>query len=1029
MLTALIRWFIKNPIAVNLLMLFLVIGGGLSALSINKQLMPDEFNQTISINVEYPGASPADVKRGITDKIELAIQGLPGAEQIVGISRREHSEITVMVNQDFNVDAVLNQIKLLVDAIQTLPARIERPLISHQAPAHPVMYLALYGDLTERELKNLANNVYLELLELPEVQYVLSETGQDFEVSIEIDQDALTQYGITMEYVAQRINENSLDQSAGFLRNSQGNITLRIENQAYIASEYAVIPIVNTVDGVNVTLADISTVKDAFEDSVFFSTFDGRPSRIMMISATPKQDISSVSAAVNRYIDLKQEQLPTGTSLKSWIDFTDYVDGRIDMMLNNMFSGAILVFLVLALFLRPMVAFWVMVGVPVSYLGTILLLPMESINVTINIISMFAFILVLGIVVDDAIVISESVHQKCQKYGYNQESVLSGVKDVAVPSIFGVLTTVAAFLPLLFVSGGSQGMFKAIGYVVVLTMFFSLLESKFILPAHLSRIRPQKTKKNKFYQFQAWLQKKLDHFIHQTYRTFLLKLIPHRLSVLVGFIALFVVSIALTSGGHVRWIGEPKVPHDFPSILVYMDKSASAEMTIETLKTFERVVKEVDKKIALKYGAEVIEHTAIMLKNENSGELFVKLVDDDIRSIDTFQIAAMWRKALPQMPGLKEFRILETLDDDERDLKLHIIGEQADILAFASQDLIRQLKQTPAVYDVTSSLSHSEEEIRLKVTALGRTLGLTPELLVGQVSNAIYGVEVQRILRDNFEVKVMLRYPKSYRDNISLIQQMRIKLPYDTEVFFADVAEIHYEYAPTELRSDNGRSNVVVMASIDTRIIDPDSYADHIEDEIFPDLQQRYPDIEFRMEGDVKEQQGRMSRQMVTVLLSIFIIYALLAIPLKSYKQPLIVMSVIPFSLVGAIWGHLFLGIGMSIMSVFGIVATMGVVINDSLLLLTTVNGQQVGKHRQVVHVVFAACSRFRAVVLTSLTTFIGLLPIMFETDLQAHMVIPMAVSLAFGVLFCTFVTLIMIPMILCRTAEEENTSLVESLA
>ncbi|WDE05300.1 efflux RND transporter permease subunit [Thalassomonas viridans] len=1031
MLSAVISWFIRNPIAVNLLMLFLIIGGGLSALSINKQLMPDEFNQKITINVEYPGASPADVKLGVTDKIELAIQGLAGAEQVIGISRREHSEVTVIVNSDFDVDTVLNRVKLQVDAIQTLPGDIDRPVISHHEPTHPVMYLALYGDLTQTQLKKLAQDVYLELLQLPEVQYVAAETGQDFEVSIEVDRDALSQYGISMEYVAGRINEHSLNQSAGFLKNSQGNTSLRIEGQAYAASDYAAIPIINTREGVNVTLGDISRVKDGFEELVFFSTFDGRPSRIMMISATPQQDISSVSAAVREYIAEKQDKLPEGTHLSAWIDFTYYVDGRIDMMLDNMFSGALLVLLVLSLFLRPVVAFWVMVGVPVSYLGTMMLLPLDSVNVTINIISMFAFILVLGIVVDDAIVISDSVYQRCNKQGYHHDNVLAGVKDVAVPSIFGVLTTVAAFVPLLFISGESSGLFQTIGYVVVFTMFFSLVESKLILPAHLGGIGPEKNPHGLFARFQRGIQQKLDAFIHKRYRNFILRLQPYRGSVLTGFVMFFLVTIGLTTGGHVNWIGEPRVPHDFPSIYVYMEKSASEEMTVETLKTFEQAVKEVDKEIEQLYGAGVIEHTAIVLEDAYSGELFVKLVDDELRPINTFEIAAMWRKVLPQMPGLKEYLIKETLEDDEdRDLRLHVIGEQGELLTAASTALTRELAQQAAVYDVTSSLSHGEEEIRLAVTELGRSLGLTPEMLVAQISHAIYGLEVQRILRDNFEVKVMLRYPQAYRHDINEIHSLRIRLPDGAEALFADVARIDFEYAPTELRSDNGRSNVVVMASIDSNQIDPESYGEQIEEEIFPEFARRYPGIEFRLEGDIKEQRGRLSRQMVNALLSLFAIFALLAIPLKSYKQPLIVMSVIPFSLVGAIWGHLFLGMGMSLMSVFGIVATIGVVVNDSLLLLAAVNHRRDARGGlELGDVADAACSRFRAVVLTSLTTFVGLLPLMFETDLQAHMIIPMAVSLAFGVLFCTFVTLVMIPVILSRPAEVTDPAIMQSPA
>ncbi|MDW7549102.1 efflux RND transporter permease subunit [Pseudoalteromonas peptidolytica] len=1018
MLRNVIAWFIKNPIAVNLLMLFLLIGGVLSFLSINKQLLPLEPNQQIEIIVEYPGASAAEVKIGVTEKIENALQGLPEVRRMVGLSNKELARVRLTLSDDSDAQQLLARVKREIDALSTLPVGIERPVIEYISPRHTVMFLALYGSADQKNLKMAAAKLQRELLLLPEVQYVDHDSGRDFEVSIEVDPDALRRYGLTMTQLSERINAYSINQTGGFIRNEQGEITVRMENQAYRSGEFATIPVLTLSNGATVPLGEVATVNDTLADGAFFSSFDGKPARIFQISAAPEQDIAVVSEAVERYLATHSASLEAGLTATAWLDFNYYVEGRLDMMMENLFAGALLVFVVLSLFLRPRIAMWVMAGIPISYLGTMMLLPMESVSVTLNLMSMFGFILVLGIVVDDAIVVSESVYHECERTGYQQASVIKGVEKVSVATVFGVLTTVTAFLPLLFVEGESRELFRSIGFVVVFAMLFSIIESKLILPAHLAAIGPKKRVTPVLDKLRDTIALGMQSFIRGVYEPVLRTLLPKRWPVVSAFFALFMVAMGMLSGGHVKWIGDARVPHDFPSIQLRMESTASEAMTVEAIRAFEQSVLDVDKSLASQYGQGMVAHTAVILDGPQNAELYVKLVDDEARKLDTFALAKLWRQALPNMPGLKEYRIQETLDGDpeSRDIQINVVGEVPLQVDAAAKQLEQKLNALSAVYDVTNSQSNMEVEVRLALNEMGQNLGLTPEMLMSQVTTAIYGIEVQRVLRDSFEVKVMLKYPQDYRAQLHQLDNIYIHLDDGTELLFTDVATYQLIQAPTEIRSDNGRQNVVLMASVDPLLADPDDISDLLEQSILAELSAEFPGLTFNLNGELKEQQGRMSRQAVLFLLSLFGIYALLAIPLRSYKKPLLILSVLPFCFVGAVFGHWVMGLGMSVMSLFGVIAALGVAVNDALILL-------VAHSKPGSRIVQVASQRFMAITLTSLTTFIGLLPLMFETDLQAHMVIPMAVSLAFGVIASSFATLFMLPVLLKSAAVKHNKS------
>ena len=1008
MFRVLVGWFVRNPIAANLLMLFLLVGGTLSYFTINKQLLPLEPNQHISVIVQYPGASATEVKIGITEKIENALQGMPGVRRMVGLSQKETAQVRLTLDDDANAEQLLARVKREIDSLSTLPLGIERPLIEYVPARHTVMFLALYGDADEKELKTAAAKLERELRLLPEVQYVEHESGRDFEVSIEIDPDALRRFGLTMDQLAERINAFSMNRTGGFIRNEQGETTVRMQNQAYRSGDFAKIPVITLPSGARVLLGEIAKIDDTLADGAFFASFDGQPARIFQISATPDQDIAVVSKAVKQHLAQHAQALPKNLQVSAWLDFNYYVEGRLDMMMGNLFAGAILVFVILSLFLRPRIAMWVMAGVPISYLGTMMLLPMDSVGVNLNLMSMFGFILVLGIMVDDAIVVSESVYHESEQHGYQLQSVIDGVEKVSVPTVFGVLTTIAAFVPLLFVEGESREMFRSIGFVVVFAMLFSILESKFILPAHLAGVGPKQRVTPIIDPLRAAVQRTMMSFVQKFYAPLLQRLLPNRLPVVCAFVTIFLIAMGMLAGGHVKWIGDARVPHDFPSIQIRMDTNATEQMTVQAAQQFEAAVKQIDLSLAKQYGHGMIEHTAIILDGPQNAELFIKLVEDKQRQLDTFALADLWRKALPNVAGLKEYRIQETLDGDaeSRDIQINIVGEDPLQVSTAASDLEGKLKAIAAVYDVTNSQRNMEMEVRLELKTQGQNLGLTPEMLMSQISTAVYGAEVQRVLRDRFDVKVMLKYPKDYRAQLHQLGNIRIQLGDGAEVLFSDVANYQLVESPTEIRSDNGRQNTVLMASVNPLQADPDDIASELEDKLLPELAVAYPGLEFNLNGEVKEQHGKMSRGLMLFLLSLFAIYALLAIPLRSYVKPLLLLTVLPFCFVGAVFGHWIMGLGMSVMSLFGMIAALGVAVNDGLILMVAHNNNPGNTVR-------VATGRFMAIVLTSSTTFFGLVPLMFETDLQAHMVIPMAVSLAFGVIASSLATLLMLPVLL----------------
>jgi multidrug efflux pump subunit AcrB len=1019
----LIAWFARNPVAANLIMIFILIGGLLTALTIRKQAFPQFESNWVSIQAVYPGAAPQEVEEGITIKIEENLEGTEGIKRLITYSNRGYAQAWVEIEEKYDAKEALDEIKAQVDSINTFPAGMERPVVQREKFQQEVMILALYGDMSYYQLKELGNDIKDELQNLPHVNLVDFYSGLDYEIGIEISPDKLREYGLTFRDVSNAVQSFSTNMSAGQIRSDTGYISMRVEKQAYRGGEFEKLPLITLPDGAQIKLGDVATINDGFEEGLLYSKYNGKNSLSFEIDASKDQDITVVAKVLKKYLADKADQLPAGVKLSPIVDLTYYLEGRLDMMVDNMVWGGILVMLVLALFLPLRLAFWVMMGLPVSFLGAFLFMPIGFLDITINMVSLFAFIIVLGIVVDDAIVVGESASAEIEKHGHSLNNVIRGVKRVAMPATFGVLTTIAAFLPQAMASGPSAAFSKAIGVVIILCLIFSLIESKLILPAHIAAMNPRKPNpKNPLHKLRNAVDSGLKHFVEHYYSPFIGRCIHYRYTVIIGFLCILIVSAGLFAGGMVKFVPNPKIPHDFPRISLEMNLTSSEQATLETARKIENVLLSVDKELEQQYGQSMIRDLSVSLRGRTNASIMAILVEPHLRPIDTFELSTMWREKMPPLPGLKTLTIQDSIfggGRDDGDVSFRLEGKNADELKEVSSKLKAKLQSMEGVGDVNDSLQSATDEVQLDLKPLAYSMGLTLADVASQVSFSYYGLEAQRILREGEEIKVMIRYPQSERNSISNIQDTRIITPAGAEVSLSEIAIVKLVDGVSSIRRENSNRTVNVWAAVNSDEVEPFAIAQEIRDVYLPALLKNYPGVKSNVAGRIQEEMESANEQLRDFAISLMIIFALLAIPLRSYSQPLIIMSVIPFGVVGAMFGHMALGMTMSGLSMFGIIAVAGIVVNDSLVMVDFVNKARAEGVAIKEAVMQAGARRFRAILLTSVTTFIGVMPIIMETSLQAKIVIPMAVSLAFGVLFATVITLILIP---CQYVALEDT-------
>ncbi|MDC8831212.1 efflux RND transporter permease subunit [Alteromonas gilva] len=1012
--TGLIAWFARNNVAANLLMWILLVGGIFGAMSIQKQVFPNFEVNLISVRVPYLGAAPQEVEEGVLLKLEDAIKDLDGIKQITATAVEGMGSVTIQVEDDYDVQVVLDEVKSQVDAIPRFPGNTEKPVVYRTKFQQDVLWIAVYGDANERELKEFAKDLRDDVANLPGISSVQVVGDRDYEISIELSEYTLQKYNLTFSEVVNAIRASSVDLPGGSIKSDSGNILLRTKGQAYTGWEFAQVVLLTRADGSRLTLGDIATIDDGFIEDSPYAKFDNQPAVNVRVKAVGDQNALEISKEVNAYIEKQKPKFPANINADVWGDASFYLADRLNMMLENMFFGGLLVFLVLSLFLKIKLAFWVMVGLPVCFLGTLMILPLDMLGVSINMLSLFAFILVLGIVVDDAIIMGESAYSEIDAKGHSTDNVIAGVKKVAMPATFGVLTTVAAFSPMLMVSGPFGVIWKTIGLVVIVCLLFSLVESKLILPAHLAhmKLKPyDPAKANKLQRFRDYFSEGIKTFISNVYAPFLAKAVKFRYVTLAAFVSMLILTFGMFKGDWVRFVFFPTIPSDFVQASLELEPGSSLSQRDKALDTLLNAMYQMNEQLERETGAGVISHAVAFDQGALGGMVLAELSKGESRTVTDTEIQDRWRALMPEIPGVKTLSFVAPGGPGGgSDLSFEFSSSDIGALESISAEVKAALAEYNGVSDINDTFSGGADEIQLALKPQAEALGITLQQLGQQVRYGFYGAEVQRVQRDDEEIKVMVRYPREERNSVGHLETMRVRSPSGQDVPFEQVADITLGEGYDSIIRVDGQRSVTISAAVNKDLVEPNQVTMEMISRVIPEIIQKYPRVEFKLQGNSREQMEAMTSLAQGLLFALFAIYALLAIPLRSYTQPLIIMSVIPFGIVGAIVGHLVLGHAVSVLSICGIIALSGVVVNDSLIMVDFVNRAREEGHRMLDAAISAGTQRFRAIVLTSLTTFMGLVPIMFERSLQAQVVIPMAISLAFGILFATVITLLLVP-------------------
>ena len=1013
-LTGIIAWFARNGVAANLLMFFILAGGYFSYQHINKKMFPEFQANSIRVMVPHLGAAPEEVEQAVVLKVEEALEDLDGIKRITSVASEGMATVNIELQSGYSLSEKLDEVQMQVDAITTFPEQAEKPIITKQEMKSQVLWLSVSGEMSRRSRQIMAQNIRDEIMQLPSVNSAQLVGNRAYEISIEVAEEKLQQYQLTFDQITQAVRKSSLDMPGGTIKSHGGDILLRAQGQAYTGEQYAQLVLRTNTDGTRLTLGDVANVKDGFVESQDFAEFDQQPTSSIMVESTGDQNDLEIAEQVRAYVQQKQNNLPDGVKLTIWGDSSYYLSARLDMMISNMLIGALLVFLVLTLFLRIKIAFWVMLGIPISFFGALMMMPLlGEWSVSINMLSLFAFIMVLGIVVDDAIVIGESAYSEIQHHGHSTDNVIRGTMRVAMPATFGVLTTMAAFTPLLFIDATFAAFFRAISIVVSFCLLFSLIESKWILPSHLAHMRYvplTEHNANGIEKLQMRFKKALDNFIQQRYKPLLEKALRSRYYTMASFVAFLILAVALIAGAFVKVEVFPNIPSDFIQGSIRLVDGSAVHQRNKAIDRVMTAAYQVAEKHQFN-GNSFIKHSMFFTEGDTRASFLLELVKSEDRELDAYQIEKLWRDQIGEIAGAKELRFFAgTNAGGGAAIEFQLTGKNDLELEKAADAIQQQLKSYDGVYDIRHSFSRGSQEIKLDIKPEAEILGLTLSDLAKQVRQAFYGDEAQRIQRGRDELKVMVRYPEENRLSLLDLEDMWIRTPSGQEVPFYQVADISIGQGFSSIIRVNQKRSITISADIDSEKVESRKVVAEMNDEYIPNILADHPSVQYGMEGASKDQADFLSQLGFAAIGALFLIYGLIAIPTKSYSQPLVIMAVIPFGVIGAIIGHWLLGRSINMMSIFGLIALTGVVVNDSLIMVDFINKAKNSGLRMLDIVAQAGTKRFRAILLTSLTTFFGVLPLYFETSLQAQFIIPMAISLGFGIVFATVITLFLIP-------------------
>lgn len=1026
-----VRWFARNGVAANLIMVLVLVGGlvTMGAIpflggSMKQEVFPEISLDLVTVRVPYLGAAPEEVEQSVCVRIEEAIQGIDGVKRVTSTAAEGQGVVTAELLLGADVRTVLDDVKARVDAIDTFPEETEKPVVRELTNRRQVIDVAVWGEADEKTLRTLGESLRDEIAALDGVTLTELVTARPYEISLEVSESALRRYGMTFDEVAGAVRRSSLDLPGGSLKTEGGEILLRAKGQAYRAAEFERLVLRTRDDGTQLRLGDVADVVDGFEDVDRFMLFNGLPAQSVSVFRVGRQDALQIADAVNEYVAEAADAMPEGIHLSTWNDQSRVLRDRRDLLVKNGVTGLVLVLVVLALFLRLRLAFWTAVGLFIAFVGTFWVMPL--LGVSINLISLFAFILVLGIVVDDAIVVGENIYTEQRRLGDGLEGAVRGAVGVTRPVVFAVATTIAAFAPLLNVAGYMGKIFRVIPLIVIPCLLWSLVESLFVLPNHLSHYVHRRPEDRSF------VARKLEAFVERVYRPVLHVALEWRYLTIAVALATLLVTVGLVAGGKIRYQFFPDVESDFITVALTMPPGTPVEKTAEgvrllresSLRVREAVIEQSGEDPFVNVVSSVGSQPFRAVQSQNAGaragvessahlgELTIELIPSEVRTVSSAELLTRWRRQLGGVPDAIEVAFSASLFSPGSDIDVELTGPDIEQLQSAAVALAQKLADYDGVFDVADSFRPGKRQLELDILPRAEVAGLTLEDLSRQVRQAFYGEEVQRIQRGRDDVRVMVRYPENERRSLGNLDDLRIRGPYGLETPFREVARVRQGRGYSTITRVDRRRAVNVTADVDPAITTAGPVVAAIRREVLPELESRFPGIRFGFEGQQKEQRETLSGLLGGFLVAAAAIYALIAIPLRSYLHPVVVMSAIPFGVVGAVWGHWIMRIDLTILSMFGLVALTGVVVNDSLVLVDFIKRHEKDAVDLVSGVRAAGEARFRAILLTSVTTFVGLVPLLAEKSMQARFLIPMAVTLAFGVIFATFITLFLVPSI-----------------
>jgi len=1026
-----LSWFASNHVAANLLMILIVASGLLSIFSTRLEVFPEMSLDMINIMVPYLGASPSDVEEGVCTRVEEAIAGVEGIKRMTSTAGEGMGSTLVEVEEFADVKEVLDDIKAEIDTIITFPKETEKPIISEIKTRFKVISIVLYGDVSEQALRTLADQIRDDITDKKNISLASISGVRPYEISIEISEENLRRYNLSFDQVTQAVRNSSLDIPAGSVKTTGGEILVRTKGQRYYGLEFEKIIVVTRNDGTRIRLSDIATVRDEFQDMDLSARFDGKRAAFIQVSRTGDQDAVDVADTVKEYVREKQDSLPAGMSLALWEDDTQFLKARLKLLTKNAYIGLALVFVCLTCFLNVRLAFWTAMGIPISFLGAFWLIP--RFGVTINMMSLFAFIMVLGLVVDDAIVVGENIFSYRQQGLDRIDAAIKGVQEMCWPVVAAVLTTVFAFVPLAYTGGIMGKILRVLPIVVIGVLGFSLVEALLILPAHLSskRGKPGKGIRRLTDKINNFIDKNLKRFVNGPFANFVERAVRWRYVTLSLGLAIFLTTVGIVAGGYIKFVFFDAIEADNVIALIRMPLGTPVEQTRAVAERIEaaafEAIKEFDKEfpgdvsikkhISTTVGAQPIVGRGGPVQVDLGGggqshlaEVNIELLGAEDRDLSSTAVKNRWRELVGEVAGASSLTFISEFASTGEPINVELSHHDFDVLLAASEKLKGILRDYTGVGDIQDDFEPGKAELKLEIKDTGRTLGLTLSDLARQVRQGFYGDEVQRIQRGRDDIRVMVRYPEAERRSLADVENMRIRLPNGTEIPFDTVAEVQYGRGYSAIKRVDRRRVVSVTADVDRTVANANVINRELLASALPELSNEFEGVQYRFAGEQREMNESLGSLKVNFAIAMLAIYGLLAVQFKSYSQPAIIMSAIPFGIVGAAFGHLLMGYNFGIMSMFGIVALSGVVVNDSLIMIDLINRER--RSGIELHQVLRDCAtrRFRPIMLTTLTTFFGLLPMITERSIQARFLIPMAISLAFGVMFATCITLVLVP-------------------